>query len=59
LQVIGDLVVDLDVEDPPLEQAKLLKAVTEFDTYIRALRHEVARCEWDRREEGRRMLSTA
>jgi len=36
LQVIGDLVVDLDVEDPPPEQAKLLKAVTELDTYIRA-----------------------
>lgn len=36
LQVIGDLVVDLDAEDPGPEQAKLLKAVTEFDTYIRA-----------------------
>jgi hypothetical protein len=36
LQVIGYLVVDLDVEDPPPEQAKLFKAVTEVDTYIRA-----------------------
>jgi hypothetical protein len=36
LQIVDDLVVDLDVEDPAPEQAKLLKAVTEFDTYIRA-----------------------
>jgi len=36
LQVIGDLVIDLDTVDPGPEQHKLLNAVTEFDTYIRA-----------------------
>jgi hypothetical protein len=35
-QTIGDLVMDLDTEHPDPEQVKLLKAVTEFDTYIRA-----------------------
>ena len=36
LQVTGDVIFDLDIDDPPVERAKLLKAVTEFDTYIRA-----------------------
>ncbi len=36
LQTIGDLVMDLDTEHPDPGQVKLLKAVTEFDTYIRA-----------------------
>ncbi|MGH3752738.1 MAG: ISKra4 family transposase [Pseudonocardiaceae bacterium] len=36
LQTIGDLVIDLDTEHPDPGQVKLLKAVTEFDTYIRA-----------------------
>jgi hypothetical protein len=37
LQVTGDVIFDLDVvDDPPPEHAKLLKAVTEFGTYIRA-----------------------
>jgi hypothetical protein len=35
LGVAGDLIMDLDVGDPPPEQAKLLKAVREFDTYLR------------------------
>jgi hypothetical protein len=28
--------MDLDVENPPPEQAKLAKTVAEFDTYLRA-----------------------
>jgi hypothetical protein len=36
LQIIEDLVVDLDVEEPHIAQAKLLKAVREFDSYLRA-----------------------
>jgi len=36
LQTIDDLVVDLDITEPGLEQARLLKAVREFDSYIRA-----------------------
>jgi hypothetical protein len=36
LQITGDLVVDLDVEEPHIAQAKLLKAVREFDSYLRA-----------------------
>jgi len=36
LQVVADLELDLDVEHAPLEQRKLLKAVTEFGGYIRA-----------------------
>jgi len=32
LQILGDLLFDLDVEHPPVEQAKLLKAVHEFDS---------------------------
>ncbi len=36
LQVVSDLIFDLDVDAPDASQAKLLKAVTEFDTYIRA-----------------------
>ena len=35
LQVVADLELDLDVEHAPLEQRKLLKAVTEFGGYIR------------------------
>jgi hypothetical protein len=30
------LAVDLDVEEPHVAQAKLLKAVREFDSYLRA-----------------------
>ena len=36
LQVIGDLIFDLDVDTPDTSQTKLLKALTEFNTYIRA-----------------------
>jgi len=36
LQITGDLVVDLDVEEPSVSQAKPLKAVREFDGYLRA-----------------------
>jgi hypothetical protein len=36
LQITGDLVIDLDVEEPSVSQAKLLKAVHEFDGYLRA-----------------------
>ncbi len=36
LQIISDLIFDLDIEDPRPEQRKLLKTVTEFDSYIRA-----------------------
>jgi hypothetical protein len=35
-QAIDDLVIDLDIENPRPEQRKLLKALTEFATYIRA-----------------------
>ncbi|MGB6164207.1 MAG: hypothetical protein WCF33_15790 [Pseudonocardiaceae bacterium] len=31
-----DLEIDLDVEEPHIAQAKLLKAVREFDSYLRA-----------------------
>lgn len=36
LQVTSDLVFDLDLEDRTPEEAKLYKAVSEFDTYVRA-----------------------
>jgi hypothetical protein len=36
LQITRALVVDLDVEEPSVSQAKLLKAVREFDGYLRA-----------------------
>ena len=36
LQTIDDLVFDLDITEPGLEQARLLKAAGEFDSYIRA-----------------------
>jgi hypothetical protein len=35
-QVIDDLVIDLDIENPKPEQRKLVKALNEFATYIRA-----------------------
>ena len=36
LQVIGDLKIDLDVEDPTPRQRKLYKALAEFEHYIQA-----------------------
>ena len=36
LQTIDDILVDLDITEPCPEQARLLKAVREFDSYIRA-----------------------
>ena len=36
LQTIDDILVDLDITEPGPEQARLLKAVREFDSYIRA-----------------------
>ncbi|MGH3686303.1 MAG: hypothetical protein ACRDSM_14875 [Pseudonocardiaceae bacterium] len=36
LQITGDLLVDLDVEEPSVSQTKLFKAVGEFDSYLRA-----------------------
>jgi hypothetical protein len=33
---VQDLEIDLDVEGPSVSQAKLLKAVREFDSYLRA-----------------------
>jgi hypothetical protein len=36
LQIIGDLVMDLDVAIPSVGWRKLLRAVNEFDSYIRA-----------------------
>jgi len=36
LQTIDDLIVDLNITEPYPEQARLLKAVREFDSYIRA-----------------------
>ena len=36
LQTIGDLIFDLDITEPCPEQARLLKAVREFDSYLRA-----------------------
>ena len=36
LAVTADLLIDLDVENAPSEQAKLARAVNEFDTYLRA-----------------------
>jgi hypothetical protein len=36
LQTIDDLIFDLDITEPSPEQARLLKAVREFDSYIRA-----------------------
>ena len=36
LQTIGELIFDLDITEPCPEQARLLKAVREFDSYIRA-----------------------
>ncbi len=35
-QTIDDIILDLDVEHPGVEQAKLLAAVREFDGYLRA-----------------------
>ncbi len=37
LQTVDDLLIDLDTAEPaPIEQARLLKAVHEFDAYLRA-----------------------
>jgi hypothetical protein len=36
LRTVQDLEIDLDVEEPHIAQAKLLKAVREFDCYLRA-----------------------
>ena len=36
LQTTDDLIFDLDITEPSPEQARLLKAVREFDSYIRA-----------------------
>ena len=36
LQTIDDILVDLNISEPSPEQARLLKAVREFDSYIRA-----------------------
>jgi hypothetical protein len=36
LQTIDDILFDLDITEPCPEQARLLKAVREFDSYIRA-----------------------
>jgi hypothetical protein len=36
LQTVQDLEIDLDVEEPNVSQTKLLKAVREFDGYLRA-----------------------
>ncbi len=36
LQTISDLIFDLDIDGPDAPHTRLLKAVTEFDTYIRA-----------------------
>jgi hypothetical protein len=36
LQTIDDILFDLDVTEPSPEQARLFKAVREFDSYIRA-----------------------
>ncbi len=37
LQTVGDLIADLDVAEPtPIEQVRLLKAMREFDAYLRA-----------------------
>ena len=36
LQTIDDILFDLDITEPYPEQARLLKAVREFDSYIRA-----------------------
>jgi hypothetical protein len=33
---VQDLEIDLDVEEPHIAEAKLLKAVREFDSYLRA-----------------------
>jgi len=36
LQVVGDLKIDVDVEDPTPQERKLYKALAEFDHYIQA-----------------------
>lgn len=36
LRTVDDLTFDLDIEDPAPEQTKLLKAMREFDSYLRA-----------------------
>ena len=36
LQTIDDILVDLNISEPSPEQARLLRAVREFDSYIRA-----------------------
>jgi hypothetical protein len=36
LQAIDDILFDLDITEPGPEQARLLKAIREFDSYIRA-----------------------
>ena len=36
LHTVEDLQVDLDVEEPGVEQVKLLKAIREFESYLRA-----------------------
>ena len=57
LQTIDDILFDLDITEPSPEQARLLKAVREFDSYIRANAERIPNY-WERQRAGE-AISTA
>ncbi|MGH3764795.1 MAG: ISKra4 family transposase [Pseudonocardiaceae bacterium] len=57
LQTVQDLQIDLDVEQPHGSQAKLLKAVREFDSYLRANAARIPN--YGERRRGGEAISTA
>ena len=57
LQTIDDLIFDLDITEPCPEQARLLKAVREFDSYIRANAERIPN--YGERQRAGEAISTA
>jgi hypothetical protein len=57
LQTIDDILFDLDITEPSPEQARLLKAVGEFDSYIRANAERIPN--YGERQRAGEAISTA
>ena len=57
LQTIDDILFDLDITEPSPEQARLLKAVREFDSYIRANAERIPN--YGERQRAGEAISTA
>ncbi len=57
LQAVDDILFDLDITEPCPEQARLLKAVREFDSYIRANAERIPN--YGERQRAGEAISTA